>query len=86
MEDLNGRLVPRAEIARLAGVRRPAVSNWERRHPDTFPGPVPAGEGGTELFRAAEVADWLDRRVIPVNARGDDEPAGTTHGDRFRSG
>ncbi|SFJ82292.1 N-6 DNA methylase [Streptomyces pini] len=86
MEDLTGRLVSRAEIARLAGVRRPAVSNWERRHPDTFPGPVSAGESGTELFRAAEVANWLDRRVIPVNARGKDEPAGMTYGDRFRAG
>ncbi|WP_371616212.1 N-6 DNA methylase [Streptomyces sp. NBC_00454] len=46
-----------AEIARLAGVGRAAVSNWRRRHAD-FPKPV----GGTETspsFALAEVTDWL---------------------------
>ncbi|GAA2427856.1 N-6 DNA methylase [Streptomyces macrosporus] len=86
MNDLGDRFVSRAEIARLAGVRRPAVSNWERRHPDTFPRPASAGEDGTELFRAAEVVDWLDHRAIPANARENGEPAGTTYGDRFRAG
>ncbi|MEU9039102.1 N-6 DNA methylase [Streptomyces sp. NPDC048352] len=49
--------VTAAEIARLAGVGRAAVSNWRRRHPD-FPKPV----GGTETspsFALAEVEDWL---------------------------
>ena len=33
--------VTAADIARLAGVGRAAVSNWRRRHPD-FPRPVEA--------------------------------------------
>ncbi|MBV6703232.1 SAM-dependent methyltransferase [Kitasatospora aureofaciens] len=46
-----------AEIARLAGVGRAAVSNWRRRH-DNFPTPV----GGTDTspqFSLAEVECWL---------------------------
>ncbi|MCX4526215.1 SAM-dependent methyltransferase [Streptomyces sp. NBC_01551] len=49
--------VTAAEIARLAGVGRAAVSNWRRRHAD-FPKPV----GGTETspsFALPEVEDWL---------------------------
>lgn len=46
-----------AEIARIAGVGRAAVSNWRRRH-DNFPLPV----GGTDTspqFSLAEVERWL---------------------------
>lgn len=46
-----------AEIARIAGVGRAAVSNWRRRH-DTFP----ARTGGTDIspqFSLAEVESWL---------------------------
>ncbi|MER5732459.1 N-6 DNA methylase [Streptomyces sp. NPDC002138] len=49
--------VTAAEIARLAGVGRAAVSNWRRRHAD-FPRPV----GGTETspsFALPEVEGWL---------------------------
>ncbi|MET8542662.1 N-6 DNA methylase [Kitasatospora sp. NPDC004799] len=49
--------VTAAEIARLAGVGRAAVSNWRRRHPD-FPRPV----GGTDTspaFALDEVESWL---------------------------
>ncbi|WP_326650401.1 MULTISPECIES: N-6 DNA methylase [unclassified Streptomyces] len=49
--------VTAAEIARLAGVGRAAVSNWRRRHAD-FPKPV----GGTETspsFALPEVEQWL---------------------------
>ncbi|MFD7028103.1 N-6 DNA methylase [Streptomyces sp. NPDC059917] len=49
--------VTAAEIARLAGVGRAAVSNWRRRHAD-FPRPV----GGSETspsFALPEVEDWL---------------------------
>ncbi|HEY8503169.1 MAG TPA: N-6 DNA methylase [Gemmataceae bacterium] len=49
--------VTAAEIARLAGVGRAAVSNWRRRHGD-FPKPV----GGTDTspeFDLAEVEAWL---------------------------
>jgi hypothetical protein len=49
--------VTAAEIARLAGVGRAAVSNWRRRHAD-FPRPV----GGTETspsFALADIEEWL---------------------------
>ncbi|MEU0371119.1 N-6 DNA methylase [Streptomyces sp. NPDC006283] len=53
----NAAEVTAAEIARLAGVGRAAVSNWRRRHAD-FPKPV----GGTETspsFALADVERWL---------------------------
>ncbi|MFD5374842.1 N-6 DNA methylase [Streptomyces griseoincarnatus] len=46
-----------AEIARIAGVGRAAVSNWRRRH-DSFPTRI----GGTDVspqFSLAEVERWL---------------------------
>ncbi|TGZ12564.1 type II restriction endonuclease subunit M [Streptomyces sp. S816] len=46
-----------AEIARLAGVGRAAVSNWRRRH-STFPPRI----GGTDVsphFSLADVEEWL---------------------------
>ncbi|PGH47070.1 N-6 DNA methylase [Streptomyces sp. Ru87] len=46
-----------AEIARIAGVGRAAVSNWRRRH-DSFPQPV----GGTDTspqFALSQVEEWL---------------------------
>ncbi|WP_436774750.1 N-6 DNA methylase [Yinghuangia sp. YIM S09857] len=52
-----GPQVTAAEIARIAGVGRAAVSNWRRRFPE-FPQPV----GGTETsptFSLAEVEGWL---------------------------
>ncbi|WP_344332279.1 N-6 DNA methylase [Kitasatospora putterlickiae] len=50
-------LITGAEIARLAGVTRAAVSNWRRRHDDF---PAPAGGGPTSpLFDPAEVNAWL---------------------------
>ncbi|MET9698291.1 N-6 DNA methylase [Streptomyces sp. NPDC006529] len=53
----NATEVTAAEIARLAGVGRAAVSNWRRRHAD-FPKPV----GGSETspsFALPEVEAWL---------------------------
>ncbi|WP_017599882.1 N-6 DNA methylase [Nocardiopsis lucentensis] len=52
--------VSSAEIARIAGVKPTAVSNWRRRH-DDFPRPV----GGTDRsprFDLAEVERWLADR------------------------
>jgi hypothetical protein len=61
--------VTSADIARLAGVRPTAVSNWRRRHPD-FPEPV----GGTEKsprFSLDAVRDWLEAqgKSIRVGSR-----------------
>ncbi|MFI5884852.1 N-6 DNA methylase [Streptomyces sp. NPDC051554] len=75
------RLLSRAELAELAGVMRPAVTNWQRRYED-YPEPVRAGE--TELFSLRAVLGWLDSRPIPSRARTSDEPAGFTYADRMR--
>lgn len=46
-----------AEIARLAGVGRAAVSNWRKRHPD-FPAPV-GGTTASPEFDLIQVEQWL---------------------------
>ncbi|MEU9756221.1 N-6 DNA methylase [Streptomyces althioticus] len=46
-----------AEIARIAGVGRAAVSNWRRRH-DSFPARI-AGTDVSPQFSLAEVEQWL---------------------------
>jgi hypothetical protein len=53
-------LVTGAEIARLAGVTRAAVSNWRRRH-DDFPAPA-GGRANSPLFLLSEVRAWLARQ------------------------
>src|SRR4051794_4293664 len=45
------------DIALLAGVQRPVVSNWRRRH-STFPSPA-RFRGTVPLFAAREVCEWL---------------------------
>ncbi|MBV6695887.1 N-6 DNA methylase [Kitasatospora aureofaciens] len=53
-------LITGAEIARLAGVTRAAVSNWRRRYDDF---PAPAGGGPTSpLFNLADVHAWLAKQ------------------------
>ncbi|MGH3804651.1 MAG: hypothetical protein ACRDTD_31820, partial [Pseudonocardiaceae bacterium] len=74
-------LVSRAEIARLAGVKRPAVTNWERRHAG-FPEPIRSGD--TEYFHLEHILVWLECRKIPASARAANEPAGVTYADRVR--
>ncbi len=49
--------VTAADIARLAGVGRAAVSNWRRRYPD-FPRPV-GGQPTSPAFDLDEVQAWL---------------------------
>ncbi|MFC5828473.1 HsdM family class I SAM-dependent methyltransferase [Nonomuraea insulae] len=49
--------VAAGDIARMAGVGRPAVSNWRRRFHD-FPEPV-GGTSSNPLFSLAEVESWL---------------------------
>ncbi|MFJ7266388.1 N-6 DNA methylase [Streptomyces sp. NPDC099050] len=46
-----------AEIARLAGVGRAAVSNWRRRHP-TFPERI-AGTDVSPQFSMTDIENWL---------------------------
>ncbi|TLP63898.1 hypothetical protein [Microbispora triticiradicis] len=56
-EDVHWR-ISYAEIAALAGVKRPVPTTWARRHADTFPEPV-AREGGRPLFDGSAVVAWL---------------------------
>ncbi len=60
-----------ADIARLAGVGRAAVSNWRRRHPD-FPQPV-GGTPTSPVFALSEIEEWLrgqgKLREIPLGER-----------------
>ncbi|MEU0278415.1 N-6 DNA methylase [Streptomyces sp. NPDC006195] len=77
-----GRLVSRAEIAALAGVRRSAVTNWERRHA-AFPEALRAGEA--EFFRLTDIIRWLDTRQVPNRDRRVSEPEMVTYGDRIRA-
>ncbi|MFC3494419.1 N-6 DNA methylase [Glycomyces rhizosphaerae] len=70
--------VSSADIARLAGVRPTAVSNWRRRHSD-FPAPV----GGTEKsprFSLDEIRQWLaaQGRNIDVGSQREFEHAVNT--------
>ncbi|MFI6265293.1 N-6 DNA methylase [Micromonospora sp. NPDC051006] len=59
-----------AEIARLAGVGRAAVSNWRKRHPD-FPTPV-GGTSASPEFDLAEVEQWLrGQGKLPELSRAD---------------
>lgn len=79
--DLSDDLVTMTDIARLAEVQLPAVSNWRRRH-ETFP--QSQRRNGQELFVAAEVVNWLDGRKIARNDLKDSEFPDTTYGTRFR--
>jgi type I restriction enzyme M protein len=74
-------LVTRAEIARLAGIRRPTVTTWTKRHSD-FPKPV--SSGGEDYFSLTSVASWLDRRAVATKDLIADEEPGLTYGQRVR--
>lgn len=75
------RLVTRAEIARLAGVRRPTVTTWAKRHSD-FPKPVRSS--GEDYFSLTSITSWLDRRLIPAKELAVGEEPGLTYGQRIR--
>jgi type I restriction-modification system DNA methylase subunit len=49
--------VSAAQVARMAGVGRAAVSNWRRRHAD-FPEPV-GGTPASPTFSLSEIETWL---------------------------
>ncbi|MEU7294911.1 N-6 DNA methylase [Streptomyces exfoliatus] len=75
-------LVTAAEIARLTGVTRAAVSNWRRRH-DDFPAPV-AGGAGSPLFSLPEIRSWLETQSKGKEASAEVrlwEKLRTVHGD-----
>lgn len=67
--DSSNALVSPSDVADLAGVNRPVVSNWRKRHTD-FP-PAVAGTEAKPLFARDAVVDWLrrhGRRVESDNA------------------
>jgi N-6 DNA Methylase len=59
--------VTAADIARIAGVGRAAVSNWRRRHAD-FPRPI-GGPATSPTFSLDDVQEWLraNGRSLTVN-------------------
>jgi len=62
-------LINVSEIAALAGTARSTVSNWKRRHPETFPperGRNPRGP----LFDRAEIIEWLSTRSFEGESSG----------------
>ncbi len=64
--------VTSSDIARLAGVRPTAVSNWRRRHSD-FPQPV-GGPESSPTFALPEVEAWLKAKGrLPAGAEGQTE-------------
>ncbi|MFI0979442.1 hypothetical protein ACH4SP_20890 [Streptomyces sp. NPDC021093] len=78
-------LLSMPEIAALAKVQRPVVSNWKRRYAD-FPPPV-TQVAGQPLFDGEQVADWLIAaglgKSAPEDLRADLVLHGiTAHADR----
>lgn len=76
-----------AGVARLAGVKRPAVSMWRKRFAsssDPFPAAV-AEKAGQALFDASHVAEWLTRTDHGNNpdARADAAAAAVPEGFSF---
>lgn len=60
-------LVSLADVAAMAGLTRPAVSNWRRRYED-FPRPA-VESGTTTLFRLSEIEAWAARHRKPLVER-----------------
>lgn len=80
-------VVTLAEIARIAGVGRAAVSNWRRRH-DTFPAPI-SGTDSSPQFSLSQVEEWLRQNNKLKSPTGSLErlwPAYEALGDRDRMG
>lgn len=59
------RKISTSEIAQLAGVSTAAVSQWRKRHPDTFPEAIP-GKGRAILFKRTDVLNWLKDNGRPI--------------------
>jgi predicted DNA-binding transcriptional regulator AlpA len=74
-------LVGYLEIAARAGVKRPVVTIWRTRNPESFPEPVVELETGPVWFWP-EVRDWLDQTGRVYDEEAKPEPKGT--GERAR--
>lgn len=59
-------LVSSADIARMCGVGRAAVTNWKRRYAD-FPKPLATvSDGEITLYSRTQVTDWWVARKAPI--------------------
>jgi hypothetical protein len=74
-------LVGYIEIAARAGVQRPVVTTWRKRHSESFPTPVAEIEVGP-VWYWPDVAQWLDQtgRLYDENA----VPEPTGQGERWK--
>lgn len=62
------------DIAELAQVSRPAVSNWRKRYSD-FPAPLETSAPNKPLFEAADVVSWLKaNEFLPGDAEKNLQP------------
>lgn len=68
------RKISTTQIAKLAGVSTAAVSQWRKRHPDTFPEALP-GKGRAILFDRAAVIAWLKANGRQIREEGGPEDA-----------
>jgi len=68
-------LVSLADLATMAGVSRPAVSNWRRRH-DDFPSPTQES-GTTTLFRFGAIKEWMALHKKPLTGRSAEQAVWT---------
>lgn len=66
MSTTSNALLSPSDIADLAKVKRPVVSNWRKRHKD-FPSAV-AGTEAKPFFSYDEVVDWLRQRGHTIEA------------------
>jgi hypothetical protein len=69
--DVPALLMTMTDITELAGVQRPVVTTWRRRHVD-FPAPA-GGDASQPLFDPREVATWLLATGRITRERADQE-------------
>ncbi|MEU7170480.1 N-6 DNA methylase [Micromonospora tulbaghiae] len=68
-------LVSLTDLATMAGVSRPAVSNWRRRYPD-FPKPTQES-ATTTLFRFGDLKTWMAIHKKPLAGRSAEQAVWT---------
>lgn len=83
-------LLTASDVARLAGVRRPVVSVWRRRHGASAVHPFPSAVdelNGVEVFDAHQIAEWLveSRHGNNPDARDDVAAFATSAGASHRT-
>lgn len=80
-------LVRAADIAKLAGVSRAAITQWRKKFKD-FPIPVEGADSPSPLFDLSQVEQWLienGRMPEPSTATGESAPAAGEVAARLRA-